>query len=144
MAPSVSPEIPFYTKSSTYYCLPSLGSGDTHWSGKSSQSSRHPNACIDKSYLQRPTSGAGICRILTHASHENLAFAVLARNRDNQNTVAKGLRSSTPNPVHAFPTDTPPEKLSKAFSDIHSHGSFEDLKFNVAVFHIKHAHKNPF
>lgn len=91
-----------------------------------------------------PTSGAGICRILAHPSHGNLAVAVLARNPDNLNALAKGLRSSTPNPVEAFPTDTTPEKLSTAFSEIRCHSSFKDLKLKIAVFHVKHASKKPF
>ncbi|KAM0798162.1 short-chain dehydrogenase/reductase SDR [Usnea florida] len=91
-----------------------------------------------------PTSGAGICRILAHPSHGNLAVALLARNPDNLNAVAKGLRSSTPNPVEAFPTDTSPERLSQAFFDIRSHMSFKDLKLKVAVFHVKHSSKKPF
>lgn len=96
---------------------------------------------IDSISPQGPTSGAGICRILSHPSHGNLAVAVLARNPDNLNAIARGLRSSTPNPVEAFPTDTSPEQLSKAFSDIRSHSSFEGLKLKVAVFHVKHASK---
>ncbi|CAF9926906.1 hypothetical protein IMSHALPRED_007084 [Imshaugia aleurites] len=91
-----------------------------------------------------PTSGVGICRILAHPSHGNLAVAILARNADNLNALATGLRLSTPNPVEAFPTDASPEKLSKAFSDIRSHSSFKDLKLKVAVFHVKHASKKPF
>ena len=43
--------------------------------------------------------------------------------------------------MEAFPTDTSPEKLSAAFSDIRKHASFKDLKLKVAVFHVKHASK---
>lgn len=121
------------------------GPGNPHWSGKSLQPPSRPNSSTNSISLshQGPTSGAGICRILAHPSQGNLAVAVLARNPENLNAVAKGLRSSTPNPVEAFPTDTSPEKLSMAFSDIRSHSSFKDLKLKVAVFHVKHASKVP-
>ena len=91
-----------------------------------------------------PTSGAGIARVLAHPSQGNLAVALLARNPDNLNSLAKGLRSTTPNPIETFPTDTSPEKLSKAFADIRSHPSFKDLKLKIAIYHIKHSSKKPF
>ena len=151
MTPSVCPKIPFppfphFWPSLSGYQNTDVqllqGPGNPHWSGKSLQSPSRPNRSIDSIALsQGPTSGAGICRILAHPSHGNLAVAVLARNPENLNAVAKGLRSSTPNPVEAFPTDTSPEKLSKAFSDIRSHSCFKDLKLKVAVFHVKHASK---
>ena len=96
---------------------------------------------INSSSPQGPTSGAGICRILSHLSHGNLAVAVLARNPDKLNAIARGLCSSTPNAVEAFPTDTSPEQLSKAFSDIRSHSSFKGLKLKAAVFYVKYASK---
>ena len=91
-----------------------------------------------------PTSGAGIARVLAHPSHGNLAVALLARNPENLNSLAQGLRSSTPNAIETFPTDTSPDKLSKAFADIRSHNSFKDLKLKVAIYHIKHASRKPF
>ncbi|KAK0507529.1 hypothetical protein JMJ35_010052 [Cladonia borealis] len=91
-----------------------------------------------------PTSGAGIARILASPAHGNFAVALLARNPDNLNTLAKGIRSSTPNPIETFPSDTTPEKLTKAFSDIRSHSSFKNLKLRVAIFHVKHSSRKPF
>ncbi|MCJ1278511.1 hypothetical protein MMC21_006328 [Puttea exsequens] len=91
-----------------------------------------------------PSSGAGVARILAHPSHGNFAVALLARNPENLANTAKGIQASTPNPVIGFPSDTTPEKLSKAFADICSHGSFRDLTLRVAVYHVKHASKKPF
>ena len=55
------------------------------------------------------------------------------------------LRSQTPNGVfEAFPTDTSPDKLRKAFADIKSHQSFSDLKLRVSVFSVKNSSKKPF
>ena len=82
-----------------YLCPLPQGPGNPHWSGKSSQSPRHIDRCIDSISPEGPTSGAGICKLLAHPSHGNLVVAVLARNPDNLNAVAKALRSSTPNPV---------------------------------------------
>lgn len=91
-----------------------------------------------------PTSGAGVARILASPNHGNFAVALLARNPDNLASVAKGLRSSTSNPIETFPTDTSSERLLKAFKDIKEHNSFKDLKLSVAVYHIKHSSKKPF
>ncbi|KAL6719918.1 hypothetical protein ACLMJK_001839 [Lecanora helva] len=91
-----------------------------------------------------PTSGAGIARILAHPSHGNLAVALLARTAEKLDSLAQNLRSTTPNPIETFPTDTSPDKLSKAFADIRSHPSFQNLKLKVAIYHIKHASKKPF
>ena len=108
-------------------------------------------------------------RILAHPSHGNYAVALLARNPENLDDVAKGIRKSTPNPIgtvifpdtcieqcstttftksyacaETFPSDTSPSNLSKAFSDILSHNSFRNLKLRVAVYHIKNASRKPF
>ncbi|KAK4990078.1 hypothetical protein LTR66_006899, partial [Elasticomyces elasticus] len=92
-----------------------------------------------------PASGAGIARILSHPSHGNLAVALLARRPEPLHDLAKSLRSQTPNAVlEAFPTDTSPDSLTKAFHDIKSHKSFEGLKLKMAVYHIKHSSKKPF
>ncbi len=91
-----------------------------------------------------PTSGAGIARVLASPTHGNLAIALLARNPSNLASVASTLRPSTPNPIETFPSDTSPEKLSKAFKAIREHPSFKDLKLSVAVYHIKHASRKPF
>ena len=91
-----------------------------------------------------PTSGAGIARVLAHPSHGNLAVALLARNPENLDLLAQGLRTSTPNAIETFSTDTSPDKLSKAFADIRSHSSFKDLKLKVAIYHIKHSSRKPF
>lgn len=152
MAPSVCPKIHF--PSFPRFCLLYLGTKILIYSFFKGLAILIGAVSLDSHYiiliealtafpslLKGPTSGAGICRILANPSQGNLAVAVLARNPENLNAVAKGLRSSTPNPVEAFPTDTSPEKLSKAFSDIRSHSSFKDLKLKVAVFHVKHASK---
>ncbi|KAL2040305.1 hypothetical protein N7G274_006748 [Stereocaulon virgatum] len=91
-----------------------------------------------------PTSGAGIARVLTSPSNGNLALAILSRKPDNLNKVAEGVQSSTSNPVIGFPSDTTPEKLSKAFADMRSHPSFKNLKLKVAVFHVKNSSRKPF
>lgn len=74
-----------------------------------------------------------------------MAVALLARRPESLNDVIKSLRSQNPNAVlEAFPTDTKPENLRKAFADIKAHQSFQNLKLNVAVFSIKNSAKKPF
>ncbi|KAL9639919.1 MAG: hypothetical protein Q9164_000622 [Protoblastenia rupestris] len=92
-----------------------------------------------------PATGAGIARILAHPSHGNYAVALLSRNPDNLNTLTKSLRSSAPGSIiETFPTDTKPENLSKAFSDIRKHASFQNLKLRIAVYNVKNASVKPF
>lgn len=54
------------------------------------------------------------------------------------------LRSSTSGVVEGFPTDTSPDKIRKAFSDIKAHPSFKDQKLRVSIFSIKNSAKKPF
>jgi len=92
-----------------------------------------------------PTTGAGIARILSHPSHGNMAVALLARRPEPLNDLVKSLKSKQPEAVlEAFPTDTSPENLRKAFADIKAHASFKDLKLRVAIFSIKNSSKKPF
>lgn len=92
-----------------------------------------------------PTTGAGIARILAHPSHGNMAVALLARRSEVINEVASSIRSQAPGSVvEAFPTDTSPDSLKKAFEDIKSHKSFAELKLNMAIYSIKHSSKKPF
>jgi NAD(P)-dependent dehydrogenase (short-subunit alcohol dehydrogenase family) len=92
-----------------------------------------------------PATGAGIARILGHPSHGNLAVALLARRPDALRDLVTSLRSSAPGGVfEAFPTDTSPEKLRKAFQDIRAHEAFEGLKLKVSVFSVKNSSKKPF
>lgn len=92
-----------------------------------------------------PATGAGIARILAHPSHGNLAVALLARRQDALNELVKDLRSQTPDGVfETFATDTSPEKLRRAFADIHAHPSFKDLKLRLAIYSIKNSAKKPF
>jgi short-subunit dehydrogenase len=87
--------------------------------------------------------GVGIARIL--ASHGDLAVALLARRSEPLHELTKNLRSQVPNGVfEAFPTDTSPASLSKAFKDINDHASFKDLKLRLAIFSVKHSSKKPF
>ncbi|GAB7352804.1 hypothetical protein MBLNU459_g3422t1 [Dothideomycetes sp. NU459] len=90
-----------------------------------------------------PTTGAGIARVLL--SQGNMAVALLARRPESLNDLKRDLRSSVPNAVvEGFPTDTSPESLKKAFSDIKEHKSFTNLKLDTAIFSIKHSSKKPF
>jgi short-subunit dehydrogenase len=74
-----------------------------------------------------------------------MAVALLARQPEALNELVGNLRSSTPNGVfEAFPTDTSPDKLRKAFSDIKAHQSFQNLKLKVSIFSIKNSAKKPF
>ena len=74
-----------------------------------------------------------------------MAVALLARRPEALTHMAQSLRSSAPNSViETFPTDTSPESLKKAFSDIKQHKSFENLKLRVAVYSVKHSSKKPF
>jgi hypothetical protein len=87
----------------------------------------------------------GIARILSHPSHGNMAVALLARRPEPLNDLVKSLKSKQPEAVlEAFPTDTSPENLRKAFADIKAHASFKDLKLRVAIFSIKNSSKKPF
>jgi hypothetical protein len=55
------------------------------------------------------------------------------------------LRKDTPGAVlEAFPTDTSPESLKKAFEDIKSNESFKGLKLRMAVYSVKHSSRKPF
>lgn len=92
-----------------------------------------------------PATGAGIARVLGHPSHGNMAVALLARRPEALNELVGNLRSQAPNGVfEAFPTDTSPDKLRKAFADIKSHDSFRDLKLKVSIFSVKNSSKKPF
>lgn len=83
--------------------------------------------------------------MLAHPSHGNMAVALLARRPEPLNEVTKSLRSQVPDGIfEAFPTDTSPENLKKAFADIQSHKSFSSLKLNLAIYSIKHSSKKPF
>ncbi|KAI9822496.1 MAG: hypothetical protein M1827_000215 [Pycnora praestabilis] len=92
-----------------------------------------------------PNTGTGIARILSHPSHGNMAVALLARRQESLDSVASNLRKTSPNSVvETFPTDTTPASLSKTFSAIRKHSSFNSLKLKVAVYSIKHSSKKPF
>jgi NAD(P)-dependent dehydrogenase (short-subunit alcohol dehydrogenase family) len=83
--------------------------------------------------------------MLGHPSHGNLAVALLARRPEPLKELAEQLQSQTQGGVfEAFPTDTKPENLSKAFSDIKQHPRFKDLKLRLAIFSVKHSSKKPF
>ena len=74
-----------------------------------------------------------------------LAVALLARRPEPLNELVKSLRSQTPNGIfEAFPSDTAPDNLRKAFSDIKSHQSFKGLKLRVSIFSVKNSSKKPF
>jgi len=74
-----------------------------------------------------------------------MAVALLARRSEVINDVASSIRSQAPGSVvEAFPTDTSPDSLKKAFEDIRTHKSFADLKLNMAIYSIKHSSKKPF
>jgi hypothetical protein len=71
--------------------------------------------------------------------------ALLARRPEPLQELTEKLRSQTPNGVfEAFPTDTSPASLSKAFKEIQQHPSFKDLKLRLAIFSVKHSSKKPF
>ncbi|KAL1305057.1 hypothetical protein AAFC00_001995 [Neodothiora populina] len=92
-----------------------------------------------------PNTGTGIARVLAHPSHGNMAVALLARRPESLKGVADSLRAFTPDAViETFPTDTSPNALKKAFSDIRQHESFRDLKLRVAIYSVKHSSKKPF
>ena len=46
--------------------------------------------------------------------------------------------------IETFQSDTSPESLSKAFTAIRKHQSFQSLKLKLAVYSIKNASKKPF
>ncbi|KAG9624691.1 NAD(P)-binding protein, partial [Aureobasidium melanogenum] len=92
-----------------------------------------------------PATGAGIVRVLADPARGNMAVALLARRSEVLNDMVTGLKSSLDNPVvEAFPSDTSPDSLKKAFSDIRQHQSFNGLKLRVAIYNIKHSSKKPF
>lgn len=81
---------------------------------------------------------------MAHPSHGNLAVALLARRPDALNDLVSNLRSQTAGVFEAFPTDTSPDNLRKAFADIKAHHSFSGLKLRVSIFSIKNSAKKPF
>ncbi|KAF2873248.1 hypothetical protein BDV95DRAFT_593603 [Massariosphaeria phaeospora] len=92
-----------------------------------------------------PNTGTGIARMLSHASHGNLAVALLARNPESLNAVVSSVRKTSPDAVlETFPTDTSKASLEKAFKDIKAHQSFRDLKLDMAIYSIKHSSRKPF
>ncbi|KAF1826303.1 NAD(P)-binding protein [Dissoconium aciculare CBS 342.82] len=92
-----------------------------------------------------PATGAGIARILSSPSHGNMAVALLARRAGPLDELIQSLKLEQPEAVlEAFPTDTSPDNLRKAFADIQAHASFKDLKLRVAIFSIKNSSKKPF
>lgn len=59
-------------------------------------------------------------------------MALLARRPGPLNDLAKSLRSQVDGAVfEAFPSDTSPQSLRKAFADIKGHESFKNLKLKV-------------
>lgn len=57
----------------------------------------------------------------------------------------KSLESSASGGIfECFPTDTSPDNLKKAFSDIEKHQSFANLKLRVAIYSVKHSSKKSF
>jgi len=83
--------------------------------------------------------------MLAHPSHGNMAVALLARRQEVLTDIASSIKSQVSGAVvEAFPTDTSPESLKKAFAAIKSHASFSDLKLDMAIFSIKHSSKKPF
>ncbi|KAF6825412.1 short chain dehydrogenase reductase family [Colletotrichum plurivorum] len=91
-----------------------------------------------------PTSGAGIARVLANPQQGNLAVALLARNADNLQTLASDLRKSSNGILHAFPTDTQPDNLRRAFRQIAEHPDISGLKVKLAIYHVKHSSRKPF
>ena len=74
--------------------------------------------------------------MLAHPAHGNLAVALLARRPEALNDLVKNLKSQVPDGViEAFPSDTSPDKLRKAFADIKGHESFKGLKLNLVSLH---------
>ncbi|KAL9083029.1 MAG: hypothetical protein Q9165_008691 [Trypethelium subeluteriae] len=89
--------------------------------------------------------GAGIARILASPSHGNLAVALLARRPDPLQHLTASLRASTPgSTIEAFPSDTTPASLDRAFSAIASHAAFANLPLVLAIYSVKHSSKKPF
>jgi hypothetical protein len=74
-----------------------------------------------------------------------MAVALLARRAGPLDDLIKSLKSEQPEAVlEAFPTDTSPDNLRRAFADIQAHASFQGLKLRVAIFSIKNSSKKPF
>jgi hypothetical protein len=87
----------------------------------------------------------GIARVLSDPARGNLAVALLARRPEPLHELVASLRSQSPDAVlEAFPTDTEPDQLRRAFADIKHHGSFAGLKLSMAIFSIKNSSKKPF
>jgi NAD(P)-dependent dehydrogenase (short-subunit alcohol dehydrogenase family) len=92
-----------------------------------------------------PTSGAGVARVLADPQRGNLAVALLARDAERLNSLAADLRKSSNGGVlQPFPTDTQPDNLRKAFSQITDHPDLKGLKLRLAVYHVKNSSRKPF
>lgn len=121
-----------------------IGAGPATGAGTSSYP-KLPCTSLQNANVRHNTTG--IARILSSPSHGNLAVALLARRPEPLNELVKSLKSQ---PTHqdavleAFPTDTKPDNLRKAFADIKNHPSFTNLKLDVAIFSIKNSSKKPF
>lgn len=75
----------------------------------------------------------------------NMAVALMARNPDNLSNLASDLRKSSNGGIlQAFPTNTEPASLAKAFSALKSHPDFQGLKLKLAIYHVKNSSKKPF
>lgn len=75
-----------------------------------------------------PTSSRGFTRVLARADGDNLAVARLPRDAENLKKLGDGLCKETNGLLRAFPTDTQPENLRKAFQDIRNH---DDSRYGV-------------
>ncbi|ETS85528.1 hypothetical protein PFICI_03553 [Pestalotiopsis fici W106-1] len=99
----------------------------------------------NSSFLPGPTSGAGIARVLADPEQGNLAVALLARNKENLESLCNSLRQTSHGGVlYPFPCDTRPANLRRVFGEITAHDAFQGLPLELAIFHVKHALKAPY
>ena len=86
-----------------------------------------------------PKQGAGIARVLADPQQGNLAVALLARRAEPLNDLVKSLKSQVPGSViEAFPSDTSPQRLERAFGEIKSHKEFEGLRLTMVLSCLTH------
>ena len=93
-----------------------------------------------------PATGTGIARILSSASHGNLAIALLSRTPANLEAIKQTVLRSNPSAsIEFFAADVArTESIEQAFGAVAAHPTFRGLKLEAAVYSVKHAVKKPF
>ncbi|RMX73432.1 hypothetical protein D0869_13609 [Hortaea werneckii] len=92
-----------------------------------------------------PVVGHGIARALASPEQGNLAIALISRRQEKLTDLVNLLKTQCPGAVaEGFVSDTNPDNLSNAFSQIASHPSFHNLPLRAAIFNPKCPSRVPY